>query len=506
MTSVSESNKRIAKNTLIVNIRLFVTMIVGLFTTRYVLQALGASDYGLYNVVAGVLAMITFISSSMSATTTRFINFEIGKKDGNVNRIFNVSQIIHIILAIIILILAETIGVFYIINYLNVAPGKEDDAMFVFQVSTIVACIGIINAPYQGLLVAQEKFSTIAKVEILNTLLKLVLVLSLFLFRDNIIRIYSVYMSLMTFVLFVAYHKICIQYWPDIVKWNTKHTKGYFREIMIFCNYDVLASGALVLRDQGTQLLINIFFSTGANAAYSIARTVQNYVNVLSSNIDSAAGPRITQDFSAGNWVESENLTINIGRYCLLLTMLVIFPLIVELDFVLQIWLGVVPAGTTEFCQLTLVLSFVSATSSGITRMINAAGKIKWFKIEFTILYLLCIPAIFISFKMGLSPIVVVVFFIIADLISRIIQLVLLKTIVGFNSLRFVKEAYIRPLIICAVMIVFILLLNILIPEMNILKIILVLCMVSLLDILIGLTKNERVLLGSTIKRKMYRR
>jgi O-antigen/teichoic acid export membrane protein len=503
---MQEVNKRIAKNTVIVYIRLFVTMIVGLITSRYVLQALGASDFGLYNVVAGVLAMITFISGSMSATTTRYINFEMGKEGGNVNRIFNVCQIIHIFLALIILVLAETIGVFYIINYLNVEPMKRSDAMFVFQVSTIVACVGIINAPYQGLLVAQEKFGTMAKVEISNTLLKLFLVLSLFLFKNNILRVYSVYMSVMTFVLFVAYHWVCIRRWPNIVKWNTKGTRGYFREIIVFSNYDMLASGALMLREQGTNILINFYFNTVVNAAYSIARAVQGYVNIISNNFDSAAGPRITQNYSSGNWIESENLTIRIGRYCLLITMLCLFPLIVELDFILHIWLGTVPEGTLGFCMLTLVLSLVSATSAGVTRMISAAGKVKWFKIEFTIVYLICLPAIYISYKNGLSPLVAIFLFIIADIVSRIIQLILLKRIVGFNSLRFVKEAYLRPFIICALMVVFIFSVKCIVSEtavFAVLKIFLVFCMTAILEILIGLSKNERTRLFLIFKSRI---
>ena len=156
---MQDSNKRIAVNTIIVYIRLFVTMIVGLFSSRYVLMALGVSDYGLYNVVGSVIGMYAFVASSLGGATIRFMNFEMGKKDGDVNRIFNICNVLHISMAVIILIISETFGIWYILNHLNVAPGKLGDAMFVFQVSITVSCIGIINVPYSSLYNVHEKFS-----------------------------------------------------------------------------------------------------------------------------------------------------------------------------------------------------------------------------------------------------------------------------------------------------------------------------------------------------------
>lgn len=502
------NNKLIAKNTLIINIRLFVTIIVGLFTTRYVLQALGSSDFGLYSVLAGVLSMITFISSSMSASTTRYINFEMGKKDGNINRIFNVSLVIHIFMAILILILAESIGIYYINNYLNVEPGKEYDAMFVFQVSTITACVGIIYAPYQGLLVAKEKFATMAKVEIFNVFLKLLLVLSLFLFQNNVLRIYSVYMSLMTAIIFVSYHLLSYKHWPTIVKWNTKNTKNYYKEILTFNNYNLLGASALMVRDQGVNILINVFFGTTVNAAYAIARSVQSYVNNFMANIDLAAGPQITQSLSSGDNFRSEYLAIKVGKIGILLAMIAVFPLLVETEFILQLWLGNVPKGTALFCQLTLVLVLIGSTSAGLTQIINGAGKIKWFKIEIFVLYVLSIPFSFYAYKQGALPVIAIAIFIIADALSRIIQLILLNRLVDFNSYKFVKEAYVRPLYILILMTVFILSLQTIMPDTTVCKIInisITFCMVAFLSISLGLTVGEREVIIKFIKKKIHK-
>ena len=497
---------RVAKNTLIINIRQFVTIIVGLFTIRYVLQVLGASDFGLYTLLAGVLSMITFISSSMSATTTRYINFEMGKKDGNINRIFNVSLVIHIFMAICILILAETIGIYYIYNYLNVEPGKENDAMFVFQVSTITACVGIIYAPYRGLLVAKEKFATMAKVEIFNVFLKLLLVLSLFLFQNNILRIYSVYMSLMSVMIFVSYHWICYKYWPSIVKWNTKNTKNYYSEIITFNNYNMLGASALMIRDQGVNVLINVFFGTAVNAAYAIARSVQIYVNNFMANIDLAAGPQITQGLSSGDNSRPEYLAIKVGKISILLAMIAVFPLLVEIEFILQLWLDNVPEGTALFCQLTLALVLIGSTSAGLTQIINGAGKIKWFKIQFFVLYVMCIPFTFYAYKQGAPAVIAIAIFTVADLLSRIIQLILLNRIVGFNSYKFVKEAYVKPLYILVLMLGFILTIQNIMPENQVYKIINIIitfCMVALLSISLGLKTGERDVIKKFVRNRI---
>lgn len=503
---MQEGNKRIAKNTIIIYIRLGVTIIVGLLTSRYVLQALGASDFGLYNVVAGVLSMLAFISASMTTTTTRFINYEEGKKDGDTNMIFNVCHNIHIIVAIAIFILAETIGVFYINNYLNVESGKEADAFFCFQISTIVACVGLINIPYQGLLMAKEEFSIIAIVEIANCFLKLALVLSLFLFEGNTLRIYAIYMSLMTFVTFVAYHLICYKKWPNIVKINYKKTKGHYKDIIAYNGYNVLGSAALTARGQGSNMIINYFFGTTVNAAYAISRIIQNYVIAFTSNFDIAAAPQMTQNLSGGNEKKSERLAGTLGRMCMLMMELAVFPLFVELDFILKLWLRNVPDGTLLFSQLTLLLVFVSSTSAGMLQYINASGKIKWFKIQGAVLYILVLPVSWYMFGKGAGAATIIILFIISDVISRIIQLVLLKRILGFDSIRYMEEAYLRPILIALFMCIIIFFLTKFMPIGNIyriINIILVFIIILSLALFAGLYKHERRSIWTFITNKL---
>lgn len=495
MNSISDSNKRIAKNSIIVYVRIFITMITGLLSARYVLLALGASDFGLYNVVGGVVAMLSFIASSMTSTTTRFINYEEGKKDGDTNLIFNVCLVVHIIAAFVFLIIAETAGIFYINNYLNVSPGKVFDAHFIFQIAVFLFCLTLVNVPYQGLIIAKEKFGMMAIVDIANSVLKLLLVLSLFLFNGNVLRIYAILMGMLTVVTFLAYHLYCYKKWPNVVKHNIRKTKGHYKDVITYNNYNILGTASLTLRSQGSNMIINYFFGTTINAAYAIAKSVQNYVNMFTANIDVAAGPQITQNYSGGKVDRSEKISGLIGRFTMLMMEMAFFPLMVELEFILKLWLGELPEDTLIFTQLTLVLVFVGATSSGMSRMISASGKIKWFQIQFSILYILCLPIGILLYKRGAPPPTIILLFIISDIISRINQLILLEKIVGFHSLRFMKEAYTRPFIIAILMTLFVILIKNIFPTgtfFSVLNIGLTFMAITILILLIGLKAEER--------------
>lgn len=449
------SNKRIAKNTLIVYVRLFIVTVVGLITSRFVLQALGVSDYGLYNVVGGVIALFAVIAGSMSSTTIRFLNIEIGKPDGDPNKIFNICQITHIAFAVLVLILAETVGLFYIYNYLNVAPGKETDAMFVFQVSTIVACIGITNVPYQSVFIAKEKFTHIAIIDILNSLIKLGLIIMLLYYKGNALRMYAIIMSASTFVSFVAYHYLCFRYWPELVRWNFFRKFSSYRELLIYNNYILLSSVALIGRSQGSNILINYFFGTVVNGAYAIARTVESFVVSFMVNFDTAAAPQITQNVGRGNLEQASSIACRSCRMCQLLSLLVVFPLYVEMECVLQLWLGTVPEYSVSFCRVMLIAVYLASTGGGFLRLKDAMGKIKWFMLLHSFWYLSSLPIGYVLLKFGYPPVTILLLYVITDIVSRICQLALMKVIYDYDVYSFCLKSYTKPLEISAIMAVY---------------------------------------------------
>ena len=450
-------DRRIAENTVVVYVRLIVTAAVGLLTSRFVLQALGASDYGLYGVVGGVIALIAVMNGSMSSTTIRFLNYEIGKPDGDPNKVFNLCQVTHIAIAVLVLLVAETVGVYYILNYLNVAPGKTGDAMFVFQVATAVTCIGIINVPYQGACVAKEKFFLIAVIDIINVLVKLGLVIVLLYYKGNALRFYALIMGVTTIISFVVYHYMCYRQWPGLVKWKLCKRLGDYKELLVFNNYILLATVALMGRTQGSNMLINFFFGTVVNAAYGIAMTLQAFVETFTVNFDTASAPQITQNVGKGDLNRASAIASRVCRVCQLLSLMVVFPLFIEMELVLRFWLGTVPEHTVLFCRIMLITILVAGTGGGLLRLKDALGKIKWFMISFAFWFLLTLPVGYVLFKMGYPPVAILVLFVLSDIISRISQLVLMKVIYRFDIKSFMKDAYVRPMMILVLMTVYVL-------------------------------------------------
>ena len=507
MPQENNNKKILAKNTIIVYVQMIVTMAVSLLSVRLVLKALGDSDYGLFNIVGGVIAMFMFMSTSMSVTTTRFLNYERGKKDGDTNRIFNQSNVLHIFFALIILLLLETAGVYYIINFLNVAPGKETDAMFVFQVSTVTACLAVTNVPFQSLFIAHEKFSFVAIIEILNVLLKLCFVLVLWVYEGNALRFYAVSMCMVALFSFVAYHVLATRRWPEIVKWKLVRGWRSYKDQLVFSNWNLLATFSLMLRGQGAALIINHFFGTVVNAAFAVANNVQQQVNTFIGNFDTAVSPQIARNAGAGNTDTSLSLACNTCRMCVLLMEVVFFSLYIELEFVLRCWLGAdMPDGTLTFCEYTLFIAVVSSTSAGLVHLINGLGKIKWFKIQGCLWQTL--PLIFgwIAYSQGMPPHTIVLFFIISDAMSRITQFWLLHCIYGINVIPFVRNAYTRPFLIFVIMLLYMLLYHQIVIGsfvIHVLGIFITLFVAAGLALMLGLRESERRMLIEFLKTKL---
>lgn len=503
----SRSDIRIAKNTLIIYIRMAVTIVVGLISSRLVLQALGASDVGIYSAVGSAVMLVSAITTAMTATTVRFMNIELGKSGGNPGRMFNICHTIHIGGALLLLLILETIGLWYIHNKLNVPPGKEADAMFVFQVSTLVACLSIANVPFQGLFTVHERFGTIAIVDILNAFIKLGLVVCLLLFvRENGLRIYALMMSVMTLVSFVVYHLLCRRKWPEMVRWSFVREWKDYRDVLHFNNWNLLHSSAVISRSQGSNMLINAFFGTTVNAAFYYAATLQNYVSQFISNFDTASAPQIAQSVGSGEIPQATALARRTGRICLLLFLLLFFPLWCEMDFIVGLWLGkIVPAETFLMCRWTLVVAAVSATSAGLVQLINALGRIKWYKIEVSVLFFGCLLAGWLLFRAGFPAYTIIVSFVVADLLNRLIQFILLHFQFRFDVRGYFKEAYLRPLMVFVIMGAYLLIY----PHfgfdgiwLRLLGVFITLILSMLAVLFVGLTSSER----SSLKRFVFRR
>lgn len=454
MNDTSQANKRIAKNTLVIYGQLMLRMFLGLFTSRLALEALGVSDFGLYSVVGGVIALFTFISSSLSSTTVRFINVERGKADGDLNKIFNVCNVLHIAMALFLFLLFEMGGVYYIHNFLNVEAGREADAMFVFQVSVVTCCLGIINVPFSSLFNASEKFLFTAVVGIAVKIAELILLFWLLTYNGNRLKAYAIIETLFTMTPFVIYHYYAYHRWAVVVRWRFVKELKIYKEVFVFSSYNLLSTFAMMTRGQGSPLLINYFFGTVVNGSFAVARVVQRNIWPLCSSIQSAATPQITQSYSGGNMERVFYLVSRVCKYSIFMMMLAFFPLWAEIDFILHIWLINVPEGASAFCQWILLIEFVSVTDGGIRDVINASGRVSSFRMVYSFLMISCIPIAFVLYQSGSPAYMLLVVYLIADIIWRIVQLLLIRTILHFPVCNFCVKTYI-PVAVASLPIIF---------------------------------------------------
>ena len=452
MSLYSKDNERIARNTAIIYLRIILIALIGFLCTRFVMDGLGFYDFGLYGVVGGAITMLGFLSTAMNTTTRRYINVEMGKSDGDPQRIFNICLVVHIGLAILIFLLAETLGLYYIHHWLKVEPSRMHDAVVVFQISTVAACVSIINLPFQSLVEAHEKFFQSAMVDIIANLFRLGMVIALMYWSGNRLYFYAVGMALMTFLTMLMYHVLCRRQWPSIIKWHFYKGKDIYREIIAFNNYTALSALAYIARGNGSKLIVNFFFGPLVNSAMEPAYQVENFSVTSVNRLGNAASPQINRNYGGGNVERSVSLVTKMSRYSELMMTVIVFTALVELDFVLDLWLKDVPDGALLFTQWTLVSALVRSFVGGTQTLEQASGRIKWFQICNSIMSLACLPIAFVAYKLGAPAPAIIQIYIGYSLTYRIVEFWLLHRLIGFKVGEYIRKAYVRPLVVVALM------------------------------------------------------
>lgn len=438
-------NKRIAFNSIIIYLRLCVVSLISIILSRVILDALGASDFGLYNVVGGIVLLLNVINSSMTSTTYRYLAFEIGKKDdGNPNKIFNTSRIIHFAFAALIVAIGEPIGEFYIVNYLNVNPESIPDAQFVFRLSIVAAAVNTIFVPNQGLLVAYEKFKATALIDIFSNIAKLGLIL-LFIYSDtNRIRLYSVIMLSYTIINSIAYFLYCKKYHNNVVFYKFNKDKELYKEMLSFSGWTLFGALANVGKNQGSAIVINYFFGTLINAAYAVAYQIETFIMMFARSLGSAAVPQTTKSFSAGDIQRSISLTSRISKYTFILMSLISFPVIIETDFLLGLWLKDVPEGASQFCQLIILANLIGCLGEGIPNLINACGKVKTYQIVVHTILISGLPISFFLYYLGYNQYTICIVYCLINFINSFVKLIMLHRVVKFDIYEFMKISHLR--------------------------------------------------------------
>lgn len=442
-------NKKIAFNSVIIFTRLIVTSLVGILMSRLVLDALGVSDYGLYNVVGGIVIILNIFNSAMLSTTYRFIATEMGKGlEGNLNKIFNTSFLIHVSFAIMILLVGGIVGDWYINNYLNIAEGNLTDARFVFYLSLLTTALSTLLVPYQGLITAYEKFNVLAIRDIVTKVL-LFFVVYFFIYSDcNRIRLYAIVQLGYNIIYNGSFYIYCKHEYKEDSRFKIYKEWSLIKKMFSFALWTLFGAAASIGRAQGCVLLINFFFGSIVNAAYAIATQVSHFIETFARSLNSAAVPQITKSFSGGNMGRSMVLTSYISKYTFILMAFVAYPVLLEMDYLLDIWLKDVPEGTSSFCRLMVLGGLLGTLGEGIPALVNATGNIKIYQIVYHTFNLLGLPIAWVLFLMGYNQFSILIVYCIIYFLSTFVRLFLLKKLFHFDIDSIIRISYERILYI----------------------------------------------------------
>lgn len=442
METSESNNKRIAKNSLILYADLIISSFLWLFASRYLLEALGVRDFGLYNVVGGIVVLLNIVNTAMISTSYRYIAYEMGKEDGNPNKVFNTCRVIHAGISLFIILIGWPIGDYYVRHYLNVSGASISDARFVFAVSIATCAISTYIVPYLGLITAKEKFGIKAGINILRSVIRFGLIILLLHIVGNRLKVYSVFAFFSEAIVVFLYITVCNHKFSSITKWKWVSDRCLYKDMFLFAFWIFIGALARIGKSQGAVLLVNIFFGTLLNAAYAIANTVNGFVSVATNSLSQAAVPQITKSFSANNSKRSLDLVIYISKYTYILMLLVCTPFLVQTSYILDIWLKEVPAFTTGFVQLILIDALITCLGAGIPALYQATGKIKSFQIALSVILLSSIVFGFIGYKVGLSPYSLLVIYCFLSLVDRVTAILLLKYKLGISIRRLIIFSY----------------------------------------------------------------
>ena len=421
------SNKRIAKNALMLYIRMFISMVVGLYTSRVVLATLGVEDYGIYGVVGGVVAMLGFLNASMAGATSRFLTFELGRGDQKrLEETFSSALIVHIGIALIVLIVAETVGLWFLCNKLVIPEGRMLAALWVYQCSIACAMLGIIQAPYNACIIAHEKMNFYAYVEILNVSLKLLIVYLLVIGNFDKLILYAILHFAVTVVILLIFRFYCIKNFKE-TKFHFIWKKDILKPLLSFSGWNLYGNLGGMVQQQGTNFVINFFFGVVLNAAMSVGLTVANTVNQFGTNVMVAFRPQIIKNYSQGNKEGMKNLTILAIKVIMFIYCLVAVPVFVEAENLLKIWLVEVPDHTVVFCRLFLISIFFETIRYVLIIDIHATGNVKWVSFFSGTLFLLAPFVTYLLLRLGISVNSAITTIIVCNILLCMINTYLIK-------------------------------------------------------------------------------
>lgn len=504
MSDISSNNKRIAKNTLLLYLRTLLMMFINLYTSRVVLNVLGVTDYGIYNVVGGVISMLSFLTGALGAASSRYITFDLGKGDMTVmKKTFGNILSIYFIIACIFLLVGETIGLWFVLNKLQIPEDRTIAALWVYQFSVFSSIIGVISVPYNATIIAHEKMKAFAYMGIIDAVLKLLIVYLLMVISYDKLIIYAALFFCVQMFDRLVYGIYCTKNFKETrTRWQ--FNKRVFKDIFNFAAWAMMGNLAAVGYSQGVNILLNIFFGPAVNAARGIAVQVQSAIQTFCSNFQMALNPQLTKSYAKNDMLHMHQLLTVSSKFSFFLLFLLSLPLILEAPLVLKWWLGIVPEHTVNFLRLILCAVIINTLANPLIVSVHAVGDIGRFHLVEGTMLLCIVPIAYLLLKLfGIAPEYVFCVHIVVEICTQYARMRIALPMISMQQGIYVKKVLIPILkvVILASIIPFIIYLSV---NQTIVTFFIV-CVISVLSVFVsvyflGCTKREQTLL----KEKVY--
>ena len=443
MSDTSSANKRIAKNTLVLYVRMLFTMGISLFTSRVILQTLGVEDYGISSVVGGVISMFTFINAAMVSSTQRYLNFELVRGDANQLRsVFSTSLQIHALIALAIIVLSETVGLWFLNEKLVIPEARMTAAMWVYQCSILSCAVSIMSTPYNAVIVAHEKMSAFAYISILDVSLKLLVVYLLVVLPFDKLIILSILTLLVQLFIRYIYTLYCHRHFPESY-FQFRFNKTLFKEMFGFAGWSFWGNLAAILYTQGLNMMLNIFFGPIVNAARGIAVQVQSAVQQFVGGFQTALNPQITKNYASNNLPQMHSLMFRSARFSFLLLFFLSLPVLMETNFILTLWLKTVPDDAVIFTQIMICISLIYTTANPCVIANQATGKVKIYQMVVGGILLLILPISYVVLKLGAPAYSVFIVHFCIESLAQFSRMYMLRKLIHLPLWQYMKNIYI---------------------------------------------------------------
>lgn len=488
---------------------MLVTMCISLYTSRVILKVLGVEDYGIYNVVGGVVTLFTFINNSMTGATQRFLTIELGK--GNLDKlktIFSTAINIHAVISFIIFFISETVGLWFLVNKMTIPADRFVASICIYECAVFSTLILMLSVPYNALIVAHEKMDTFAYISVLEVLLKLLILLVIPIFQFDHLILYGIFLLLVQIVIRTIYQVYCIRNFKES-KYEYVKDVGIVKSMLKFASWTLFGNVSYIALTQGVNILLNLFFGPAVNAARAIAVQVQGTIQNFASNFQTAVNPQIVKNFASNNTDYMTKLVFASSKYSFFLMWIFCLPIIFNTDYILGLWLGIVPGHTTAFIKIILIISLFDVLSNPLMTAINSTGKIKNYQIIVGSLQMIVLPLSYFFLKLGFQPECVFIVHVTLSVTAYCSRIILVHKHWNFSIVQYAIKVILPISIVAITSILFSSLLKrgcFVLANQSALFCLLLCFIVSLLSIvLFGINKDEKLLIRNYINSKIAR-